>query len=88
MIIERYVAHSSPGKPQTALTNFFFSYRLLLLLFPVPWFVFAAYSLFDGPRSTRVLLFFASTLILGILALSTLVAIAFAMPWIVIIGHT
>ena len=84
LVISRYVAYALPGRPQAALTIFFLDHRILLLLFPAPWLLFAIYSLVRGPQSTRTLVCFSSTLILGLLALSVLEAIALAMPWIFI----
>lgn len=85
MVMEQYVKHTSLGIPQPSLTNLFFRNRLVLLLFPVPWLLFAMYSIFAGPRSTRALVFYSSTLIFGTMTISVIAAVAFALPWIKII---
>jgi len=87
LVISRYAAYSLGGRPLAPLTSFFLDYRILLLLFPSPWLVFAIYSLFRGPQSAHTLILYSSTLILGLVALTIIVAIAFVIPWIFIPGR-
>jgi hypothetical protein len=85
IVVQRYTAYKSHGHPLPALTNFIFDMRIALLLFPAPWLVFAIGSLFRGPRSSRALLFFASSLIAWLLAVVTAAGVAFALPFMEII---
>ncbi len=85
-VMSRYVPYAL-HRPQPYITQFFFDNRLFLLFFPSPWFFFALYSVFRGPRTAHALIFFVSTLILALVTLATILATALTMPWVSIIQH-
>jgi hypothetical protein len=85
-VISGYAAYSLGGRPLPQITSFFLDNRILLLLFPAPWLIFAIYSSVRGPRPAHTLVLYSATLTLGLVALCVVVAIAFVLPWIFIPG--
>lgn len=68
--------------PYAPLTQFFFDYRLAILLFPIPWLGVGITACVRGHMRTLYLVMFSSTLILSLGTLSIVLALAFSLPWL------
>jgi len=68
--------------PYAPLTQFFFDYRLGILLFPVPWLGVSIAACIRGHMRTLHQVMFSSTLILSLGTLSIVLALAFSLPWL------
>jgi hypothetical protein len=70
------------GQPAPRITTFFFDYPILVMLFPLPWFVVAAWAVIRGRMAARNLILFSSSLILSLLVLAIFMTLVFTIPWI------
>lgn len=68
--------------PSAPLTQFFFDYRLAILLFPLPWLGAGIVACIRGNMRPLHLVMFSSTLILSLGTLSIVMALAFSLPWL------
>jgi hypothetical protein len=77
---QQAVARAFGSFPLPPLTAFFFRYRIVFLLAPLPWVAFAIYAS-RGTASLRQLVTFSSTLVFVVLTLFIVAAVAFSLPW-------
>jgi hypothetical protein len=78
---EHTVSRHFGNLPVPVITQYVFSYRIAFLLVPLPWVVFAVWSICRGVVAPRQLIAFSSTLGFTLLLVAVFSAMAFTLPW-------